>query len=227
MIKAIKLKPTKEPEKTQLYEIPYPRRIIVEEEQKDSTLDQVVVEYPMEDAGDVGYFGKEYRPPDVKKAGAKVLDITAVMVNHEKRYIRWHLYDMKDTLAGENTIVKLYNQWNASLRYLKQNILTCTLGYWTVPDLGVITREYDEERMARLRDDCKKMYDEMAGNQRHMPLSQQKRRVDIVKYRGILQVAQAILDRKFQAEYGNDTYEIHIRQLIREKDQIYKMTFPV
>lgn len=60
-----------------------------------------------------------------------------------------------------------------------------------------------------------------------MPLSQQKRRVDIVKYRGILQVAQAILDRKFQAEYGNDTYEIHIRQMIREKDQIYKMTFPV
>lgn len=59
--------------------------------------------------GDVGYFAKEYRPANVPKTGAKVIDITAVMLNHTEKCTRWHLYDIKDTLAGEHTVVKLSN----------------------------------------------------------------------------------------------------------------------
>ena len=226
MIKAVKLKPSQVPEKTQLYEIGYPRHIIVEEKQSDSTLDQVVMEYCTE-AGAVRYFGKEYRPSDVEKTGSKVIDITAVMLNHGSKYIRWHLYDIKDTLAGENTIVKLYNQWNSSLHYLDQNILTHAPEYSTTPDLGVITRNYDEERMIRLRDDFQKKCDELTKDRHCKTLTQQKKRLNIAKYRGVLIVAQAILDKQFRTEQGTDTYEIHIRQLLCENGQVYKMRFPV
>ena len=48
MINAVKLKPARIPEKTQLYEIGYSCHILVEERQSDSTLDQVVMEYRVE-----------------------------------------------------------------------------------------------------------------------------------------------------------------------------------
>lgn len=57
----------------------------------------------------------EYRPDGVKKEGSKVIDITAVILSHDEKYIRWHLYDIKRTLAGAATIIKLFNQWNAGL----------------------------------------------------------------------------------------------------------------
>ncbi len=226
MINAVKLKPARIPEKTQLYEIGYSCHILVEERQSDSTLDQVVMEYRVE-PGDIGYFGKEYRPSDVEKTGAKVIDITAAMLNHEKKCIRWHLYDIKDTLAGENTIVKLYSQWNSSLHYLERSILTHLPEYSITPDLGVITRSYSKERMERLRDDFQRKCDEMVKDQNGMTLSQRKKRINIAKYRGVLTAAQAILDRKFRTEQGIDTYEIHIRQLLCENNQVFKMRFPV
>ena len=121
-IKARKLKKTEMPEKTALYEVRNSCDITVEEKQDDGSLDQVILEYQLE-SDDTGYFAKEYRPENVKKEGSKVIDITAVMLNHDKKCVRWHLYDIKDTLAGDGTVTKLYNQWNSGLRYLQNNIL--------------------------------------------------------------------------------------------------------
>lgn len=225
-IRAKKLKVSEMPGKTRLYEVRDSRDITVEEEQADGSLDRVILEYHV--AGDdVGYFAKEYRPEGVPKEKAKVIDITALMVDHGKKSVSWYLYDIKDSLAGENTAVGLYNQWSFGLRYLEQSILDQLQGYSAIPELGVIIRNYDEARMERLRDRFQKQCDDIENYPGRMTLAQQKKRIEIVKYRGYLRAIQAILDRVFQPESGNTTYSIHIRNLSNEVGKIYQMRFPV
>jgi len=198
-IKAIKLKESETPHRTELYEMMSSRDILAGEAHADGSLEQVLLEYRINE-NDIGYYAQEYRPADVTKDGAKRIDITAVMLNHVDKYVRWHLYDIKSALAGDHTVVQLYDQWNSGLRYLQQNILNCVPGYSVVSDLGVITRCYDEERMIRLRDDCKRQCNEMEGYKPNRTLAQQKKRTNIAKTRATLRAAQAILDRVFRAE---------------------------
>lgn len=225
-IKARKLRSLEIPQKTALYEIGDSKDILVEEKQQDGSLDQVVLEYRVK-KGNVGYFAKEYRPAGVGKEGAKVIDITSVMLDCENQCVRWHLYDIKDTLAGEDTVVKLYNQWNSGLYYLQQNILNQLQGYSEVADLGVITRCYNKEKMERIRDKYQKLCEEIESDPQGKTLAQRKGRLEIAKYRGKLRALQSILDNSFQPDHEITTYKIHIRQLNHEKDQVYKMRFPV
>ena len=225
-IKAKILKMSEIPGKTELYEVRDSRSITVEEKQNDGSLDQAILEYCVE-GGSVGYFAKEYRPASVQKAGSKVVDITAVMLDYAKKYVRWHIYDMKDTLAGENTIVKFHDQWSSGLRYLQQNVLAQISEYTEVPNIGVITRFYDEERMKRLKSGYQRQCEEIENYGQNMTLAQRKKRTDIAKFRGTVKAAQAILDRKFQAEDGSNTYKIHIRQMSSENGQVYRIGFPV
>lgn len=88
--------------------------------------------------------------------------------------------------------------------------------YEAIPDLGVITRSYNEQRMVRLRDDYQKHCHNIANNYQGLSLAQRKKRPDIAKYKGVWKAAQAILDREFQTEDGTGTYRIHIRLLSRE-----------
>jgi len=225
MIKARRLRASEIPERAALYGVWESRDIAVEEKQKDGSLDRVTLQYRLGD-GDTGYFAKEYLPEGVNKTGAKRIDITAVMAEHAKKCVRWHLYDIKDTLAGENTVVQLHDQWSCGLGYL-QNVLKQLPGYTVRPDLGVITRSYDRDRMIRLREEYQKRCDEAERDTQGMSLAQRKKRTDIAKYRGTLRAAEAILNGRFQAESGDDTYVIHIRQLSYQNNQIYKMEFIV
>ena len=226
MIKASKLNNFDTPKRTALYKVVNSRAILVEEKQQDGSMDQVILEYCVKE-GNIGYFAKEYRPASVKKEGAKVIDITAIMLDCEKKCVRWHLYDIKDILAGEDTAVKLYNQWNSGVAYLQQNILALLQGYSEAADLGVITRCYDKNRMEHLLSKYQGLCNEMKNGQEGRTLSQRKRRPEIAKYKGKLKAIQAILDSEFQSDSGTVTYKIHIRQLDHEKDQIYRMRFPV
>lgn len=225
-IKAVKLKESDIPHKTALYEVASSREITAKEEHDDGSQEQVILEFRIKE-NDIGYYADEYRPDTVQKEGAKVIDITAIVANHAKKCVRWHLYDIKAALAGYSTVTKLYNQWNCGFRYLRENILCQMPGYLVVPDLGVITKQYDEERMQRLRGDYQRHCDEIENPSKTMTLPQRKRRTKIGEYRAGLRAAQAILDRTFQPEDETDTYEIQIRLLCQESGQIYKLRFPV
>lgn len=85
-IKARRLKASEMPERISLYEVRESREIVVEEEYSDDSRDQVIMEYCVE-GNMVGYFAHEYRPADVPKEGAKIIDITAVMLNHAAKYV--------------------------------------------------------------------------------------------------------------------------------------------
>lgn len=226
MIKSIKLGNLIAPPPTALYKVENSREILVEEKQLDGSLDQVILEYCVK-KGDIGYFAKEYRLEGVKKEGSKVIDITSVMLDCEKQCVRWHLYDIKDTLSGEDTAVKLYGQWNSGLCYLQQNILNQLQDYSEIEDLGVITRCYDKEKMKRLGDKYQELCNKIENDQQGRTLAQRKGRLEIAKYKGKLKAIQAILNNSFQPENGIATYKIHIRQLNHDNDKIYKMRLPV
>jgi hypothetical protein len=225
-IKARKLK-EEIPGKTALYEIRKSRDIVWEErQQEDGSLDQVTLEYHIED-GDIGYYANEYRAKDVLKTGAKKIDIMAVMVNHAEKSGRWHLYDVKKTLSGEDVALKLCNQWNAGLSYLQKDVLDYLPGYSIKPDLGVVTRCYDKGKMEQHQEEYQKYCDGMEKNSETMSLAQRKKRMDIGKCRARLKAVRAILDENFQAEDGDNTYKIHIRKLHCVNDKLYRMCFPV
>ncbi len=86
MIKASKLNNFDTPKRTALYKVVNSRDILVEEKQQDGSMDQVILEYCVKE-GNIGYFAKEYRPASVKKEGAKVIDITAIMLDCEKKCV--------------------------------------------------------------------------------------------------------------------------------------------
>ena len=143
--------------------------------------------------------------------------ITAIMLDCEKKCVRWHLYDIKDILAGEDTAVKLYNQWNSGVAYLQQNILALLQGYSEAADLGVITRCYDKNRMEHLLSKYQGLCNEMKNGQEGRTLSQRKRRPEIAKYKGKLKAIQAILDSEFQSDSGTVTYKFISDRWIMKK----------
>lgn len=226
VIKAKKLKESGIPEKGKLYEISSNREISIEEQQNDGSLDQTILKYDLQN-GDVGYCAKEYLPDGLEKDGAKRIDITALMVNHVKKCVRWHLYDMKVNLVGKDIVVKLCNQWDAGLTYLQHNVLCELPGYAQTPDLGVITRDYDRKRMEGLRDQYLHICNEIDSNETRETLSKRKRKPEIAKYRAILKASQEILDGKFHAQNGTGTYDIHIRRLSRKKDNAFHIKLQV
>lgn len=226
-IRAVKYKKTKNVDRTKLYEVMENCNIsIKEKQQKDDSVDQVTLEFILKD-DEIGYFAHEYRPENVPEDGAKLIDITAAIVSPAKKCIKWHLYDMKGTLAIDYTVKKLYQQWNAGLRHLHQGILEQLPEYTKTPDLGILARNYDEEKMKQIRDVYQQKCDEIENSSQNMTLAQRKDRMNIAKYRGMRKAAQGILDRRFQAENGIDTYDIHIKLLRQENEQLYSMRFPV
>lgn len=224
-IKANRLKSSKKPEKGKLYEIRDNCEIEVTEDQEDGSRDIVILKFCVE-AESVGYFAQEYLPDGIKKEGAKRIDVTAVMLDDTKKYIRWYLYDLKDTLAGASTTVKLYNQWNAALKYLRQNVLQQKTGYTAEPNLGVITRNYDKDRMKRLEKEYQKICDDIQNSEQMQSLPKRKKRTEIVKYRAVLMASRAILKGEFCTENG-DTYAIDVKYLCSQADMLYQMTMMV
>ena len=105
-IRAIKLKESDRPHRTALYEVTGSREITAEEKHDDGSLEQVVLDFCINGVSR-GYYASEYRPENVPKDGAKVIDITAAIVDHREKCVRWHLYDIKATLAGYDTVTKL------------------------------------------------------------------------------------------------------------------------
>lgn len=123
------------------------------------------------------------------------------MIDEINKCIRWHLYDMKVSLAGADTVVTLYNQWNMGLKYLQQGILTKKAEYEMSPNLGVITRNYDRSRMERIKEEYQKNCDDIRNNRCGQTLSIRKRRPEIGKYTAVLKASQEILNGEFARKW--------------------------
>lgn len=161
-IQGRKLKSGKEPQKSVLNEFSESMIITFIEQEIGDVVD---VEYHIEE-NEKGYFSEEYRPNTVAKEEAKVIDITAFIIDEEKGKCYWWLYDMKKDVGGQDVILHLCQQWQASYRYLTNSVLN----YLTDADIeakgniGVITRNFDTSRIQRELNLLDKEIKEVEGN---------------------------------------------------------------
>lgn len=144
-IQGRKLKGGKQPQKSALNEFSDSRIITFTEQESGDVVD---VEYQI-DAGEKGYFSEEYRPDTIAKEDAKVIDITAFIINEEKRTCCWWLYDVKKDVGGQDVVMHLCQQWQAAYQYLNNSVLN----YLSDDDIkvkgkmGVITHNFDTARI--------------------------------------------------------------------------------
>ena len=108
-IQGRKLKGDREPQKTVLNEFSKSRTIVFWE---NETRDRVDVVYLLGE-NDRGFYSQEYRPDTVAKEDAKIIDITAFVINEEKRTCRFKLCDVKKDVGGEDVVRHLCQQWQA------------------------------------------------------------------------------------------------------------------
>lgn len=144
-IQGRKLKGGKKPLKGVLNEFSDSRIIIFTEQEIG---DVVEIEYQIEE-GDKGYFSEEYRPDTVAREDAKVIDITAFIINEKESICYWWLYDLKKDVGGQDVILHLCQQWQAAYRYLNNSVLSYLSDFSmeTRGKIGVITRNFDTSRI--------------------------------------------------------------------------------
>ena len=90
--------------------------------------DKVNVVYEIKD-GQNGLFAMEFRPLQVPKTGAKVIDLSMGIDDYANKKCIWGLYDVKHTLGGKDEAFHLGEQWQAALRYWYNSVLNYMDGY--------------------------------------------------------------------------------------------------
>lgn len=206
-----------------LYEIEENARIPIEEVQNDGSRDRVILDFQLEQ-GQMGCFANEYLPSGESKDGKNVIDITAAMIDTHSKYVRCHLYDIKDTLGGEHTAVKLCNQWNAGLTYLSNGILNELDGYEVRRDIGVFTRNYDEHRMRNTHKLLEHKLENLKQSEK-VPLATRKSYTKIPEYEEQLLAVRMILDEMFRSE--GERYPISIVLLSKSESDVYQSSLVV
>ncbi len=144
-IQGRKLKTGKEPQKGVLNEFSDSRTITFREQEAGDIVD---VEYQLNE-NKKGYFSEEYRPDTIAKKDAKVIDLTAFIIDENEKKCYWWLYDVKKDVGGQDVIIHLCEQWKASYQYLNNSVLNYMedMGMKIVGNMGVITRNFDMERI--------------------------------------------------------------------------------
>lgn len=146
-IQGRKLKSGGKPQKGTLNEFSESRTITFKEQE---TGDAVDIEYQIEEREkEKGYFSEEYRPDTIAREGAKMIDITAFIINEEKGMCFWWLYDVKKDVGGQDVIWHLCEQCEAAYRYLHNSVLNylSDIPIESIGNMGVITRRFDTDRI--------------------------------------------------------------------------------
>lgn len=102
-----------------------------------------------------GLYAHEFRPQQVPKQNAKVIDLSMGIEDYANKKIVWGLYDLKHTLGGIDEAMRLGEQWQDALRYWYNSVLNYLDGYEKNGEIGVVTTKNEmykiDEYIARLR----------------------------------------------------------------------------
>lgn len=194
-IQGRKLKNGKEPQKGVLNEFTGSRTVTFKEQE---TKDVVDVTYQMEE-NEKGYFAEEYRPETIAREDAKVIDITAFIINEEKGMCRWWLYDLKKDVGGQDVVRHLCQQWQAAYRYLHNSVLNYLSDACIQSEgsIGVITRNFDTNRIQAEFEQLDETIKELEKNAKHaMILAKRKGSVKLPILRAERDLLKNLLNRK-------------------------------
>lgn len=136
-----------------LYAIRNSRTIqFVEEQKPSSEKDYVNVKFVL-DKGQYGVFANEFCPGFVKNI--KKADLLLLIVDEANRKCSSWIFDVKVSVGGEDVIRHLIEQWIASHQH-KCALLNYLKEFQEKETIGVITRDYQEERILAIVEKLKK-----------------------------------------------------------------------
>lgn len=134
MIEGLHKKKNANYEKSGLYVIQSSETIEVAEKSGD----HATVVYQI-NPGQQGLYAQEFRPQQVPKQNAKVIDLSMGIEDYANKKIVWGLYDLKHTLGGIDDAMRLGEQWQDALRYWYNSVLNYLDGYSKTGQIGVVT----------------------------------------------------------------------------------------
>lgn len=214
-IQGKRLKEGKEPQKGVLNEFADSRIITFTEPEVG---DMVDVEYQLTE-GDKGYFAEEYRPNTIAKEDAKVIDITACIINEKKGICCWWLYDLKKDVGGQDVIRHLCEQWQAAYSYLSNSVLNFLIDISIVPigSIGVITRNFDTDRIRAEFEKLDETIKEMEENAKQtVLLARRKSSVRLPELRAERKLLENTLNKKVcfpcSGKYLEFTFDVRISE---------------
>lgn len=142
-IKGNRIKEGKPLERGKLYTVRRNREIIFEEKE---TIDRVNIDFSLEE-GQYGIYGNEFKPDFVNDEGTKKADILVLVIDENKKKFGSWVFDVKQTVGGEDVIYHLIGQLRESV--IHKNSITLHLqGYSEEQHIGYITRDLQKERIA-------------------------------------------------------------------------------
>lgn len=133
-------------EKNKLYKLCQSCVVPFFELQEDGREDLINVNISLE-TGQFAIFAYEYRPGYVEEI--KKVDIFLFLIDETRKQCASWLLDAKMTVGGKNVIIHLIKQWIASHQH-KCTFLPYLEGYTETETIGVITRDYQTERIQRM-----------------------------------------------------------------------------
>lgn len=115
-------------------------------EQTEPSGDHVTIRYEIRE-GQHGLYANEFRPRQVPKDGAKVIDLSMGIDDFKNKKCIWGLYDLKRTLGAKDVVIKLCGQWQAALRYWYNCVLNNMDNYTKNGKIGVVATKYDIDKV--------------------------------------------------------------------------------
>lgn len=142
-IKGNWIKEGKPLERGKLYTVRRNRKIVFEEKE---TADRVNIAFSLGE-GQYGIYGNEFKPDFVNDEGTKRADILVLVIDENKKKFGSWVFDVKQTVGGEDVIYHLIGQLKESV--IHKNSITLHLqGYSEEQHIGYITRDLQKERIA-------------------------------------------------------------------------------
>ncbi len=142
-IKGNWIKEGKPLERGKLYTVRRNREIVFEEKE---TADRVNIAFSLGE-GQYGIYGNEFKPDFVNDEGTKRADILVLVIDENKKKFGSWVFDVKQTVGGEDVIYHLIGQLKESV--IHKNSITLHLqGYSEEQHIGYITRDLQKERIA-------------------------------------------------------------------------------
>lgn len=191
-----------EPIKGSLNEVLENKTIRFCEEQKDGTRDIVNIGFELQ-GKQYGEYAEEFLPDTITKDGQNVIDITALLVDQTNQKGIWYLLDVKKDVGGEDVIFHLMEQWKCSYQYLRNSVLNYVSEIVFLGNLGVVTRNFDEERVKKT---IKSKENEINSceEKKVRSIAGAKKRNDNIKLKQEVKYLSDFIDRKF---YYKDSLE--------------------
>lgn len=214
------IKPDGSYQKSQAYKIRANRTVIFTEKQEDGSCDTVQLDFLLNEQQEA-IFSEEYKPANVDEC--KKIDLTAIVyqlipgtkdIDSETPFTIY-LYDVKDSVRGNEMIFHLIEQWRAGIqnaldftRYAEENHY----------HIGVITRNYDSEWLAK-QIEVYRSQTERYKKQEHLPrLVRAKSGAQQLRVKEQLKVLEEFQNRTFR--YRKQQYYYNYRQL--DQEHFYK-----